>query len=112
MSCIKQVVDRLDAIKSALSKATAKCQVTPSKVYLWKSRARGNCRQDSDIDLYVSISDMEASKVDLNDLDMLNRALRELDVMRVDGLRLDARFGKGLPGKPPFINLEEVQNLV
>jgi len=94
--CIKLVLEVLDEIERNVLVFRDSLGVDVRNVYLWKSRARGECREDSDIDIWMEVSDREADRVD-----ELNRRLVEnpLPWYEYKGRRViwDFRFGVGPP---------------
>ena len=94
--CIETVLEVLEEIEGIVMDLRESLGVEVSSFYLWKSRARGDCREDSDIDIWIEVSDRDAERVD-----ELNRRLIEnpLPWHEHEGRNFiwDFRFGVGPP---------------
>ena len=92
---MREVVKRWPEIKRRLDEILKELDVEPSEIWLWKSRAVGTARPDSDMDVFVQVPERYAGLV--ANLDTVNSRLRERGWEYVDGLGLDARLGIGEP---------------
>ena len=99
--CMEIVLKVLDEIADIVTSLRESLSVEVLTFYLWKSRARGDCREDSDIDIWMEVSEGEADRVD-----ELNRQLVENPLPWHDheGKRVvwDFRFGVGIPEGPHY----------
>jgi len=101
LPCLEIVLEVLGEIEGIVMNKGESLGVEVLTFYLWKSRARGDCREDSDIDIWMEVSDREAHRVD-----ELNKRIVEKpmpwDVY--DGRRVvwDFRFGVGRPEGPCY----------
>lgn len=99
--CMEIVLEVLDEIADIVTSLREPLGVEVFTFYLWKSRARGDCREDSDIDIWMEVSDSEADRVD-----ELNRQLVEnpLPWHEHEGKRVvwDFRFSVGVPASPYY----------
>lgn len=99
LPCLEIVLEVLDEIESIVTRGSLGVEVLT--FYVWKSRARGDCREDSDIDIWIEVSEREADRVD-----ELNRGLVENPLPWHDheGKRVvwDFRYGVGRPASPCY----------
>ena len=99
--CMEIVLKVLDETADIVTSLRESLSVDVLTFYVWKSRARGDCREDSDIDIWMEVSDSEADRVD-----ELNRELVEdpLPWHEHEGKRVvwDFRFGVGRPASPCY----------
>jgi len=99
--CTEIVLEVLEKIEGIVTSLRESLGVEVSTFYLWKSRARGDCREDSDIDIWMEVSEREAKRVD-----ELNRRLVEnpLPWHKHEGRTVvwDFRFGVGHPEGPCY----------
>lgn len=94
--CLRLVLNLLDRIESLVSHFSRSLRVEVKQVWLWKGRARGECRETSDIDIWMEIAKSERDRVE-----MLNKKLLEnpLPWEYYNGKRVvwDFKFGVGSP---------------
>jgi len=94
--CMEIVLEVLGEIEGIVTGLRESLGVEVLAFYLWKSRARGDCREDSDIDIWIEVPDREGGRVD-----ELNRRLVEnpLPWHKHEGRNVvwDFRFGVGRP---------------
>jgi predicted nucleotidyltransferase len=93
MEIVLEVLEEIEGIVTSLGNSLS---VEVFTFYLWKSRARGDCREDSDIDIWMEVSDRDIERVS-----ELNRKLVDnpLPWYEHKGRRViwDFRFGVGRP---------------
>lgn len=93
---MREVVKRWPEIKRRLGEILRELDVESIEIWLWKSRAVGTARPDSDMDIFVQVPERYAELV--KTLDTVNSRLRaSKGGQRIDGLDLDARLGIGEP---------------
>lgn len=94
--CLKLVLDFLDRIENLVEYFSRKLKVEVKEVWLWKGRAHGQCREDSDIDIWMEIAESDKDRVE-----RLNKRLLEnpLPWEYYNGKRViwDFKFGVGSP---------------
>ena len=100
MEIVLEVLDEIADIVTSLREPLSVKFLTLT-FYLWKSRARGDCREDSDIDIWIEVSERETDRID-----ELNRQLVEnpLPWHEHKGKRVvwDFRYGVGRPASPCY----------
>ena len=99
--CMEIVLEVLGEIEGIVMGLRESLGVEVSSFYLWKSRARGDCRENSDIDIWMEVSEGAAKRVN-----ELNRRLVEnpLPWHEHEGKRVvwDFRYGVGRPEGPHY----------
>lgn len=97
MTCdLCEVAKRWPEIKRRLDGILKELNVEPIEFWLWKSRAVGTNRPDSDMDVFIQVPERYSEIV--KNLDTINSRLRaSKEGQGIDGIDLDARLGIGEP---------------
>lgn len=107
MDCLQLVLDLLDRIENLVQDFSREFGVNIRQVWLWKGRARGKCDEDSDIDIWIEISEDHRVEI-LNKMLLVNPLPWEYH----NGKRVvwDFKFGVGTPLRPK-ISLDTLRKL-
>lgn len=93
MNCLEVVAQRKEQIYKIIDNIQTYFHIQVFRTFIWKSRAIGNCRIDSDIDIFLQVD----KSVDVSNLDQVNAYLRQTNQHYVGNVSLDMRFGHGTP---------------